>query len=126
MDNYKEVQATSILYKCSQNLPKVVRSIFILIAIFFVCRAFYKTLLKAKDGNILIKEEVRVAHRYKYPSITFCYKYKHGGKEVLRNYYPHLYKKWKQLGSFVDRNILILISKINISHVFIILRFWIS
>ena len=99
MDNYRELRAKSMLYKCSQNLPRVVRGIFVLFAIFFVCRAFYKTLLKAQDGNVLIKEEVRVFHRYKYPSITFCYKYKHGGKEVLRNYYPRLYKKWKKSGT---------------------------
>ena len=84
---------------CSRIIPKVVRSIFVLIALSFFCRAFHQTMIKAKQGNILIKEEVRVFPRYTYPSITFCYKYKHGSKDALRNYDPYLYERWKISGN---------------------------
>ena len=73
---------------------------FILFGTGFVCYGFYKTMLKVHKGNVLIREEVRVKHKYTYPSITFCYKFKHGTKDVLRNYYPYLYNKWKNSGMF--------------------------
>ena len=58
-------------------------------------------MVKVNQSHILINEEVVVAEKYTYPSITFCYKYKHGGKDVLKNYYPSLFDKWKKLGKLI-------------------------
>ena len=79
-------------------IPKLIRGCFLLFGIGFVLYGFYRTMLKVGQNNVLISEEVVVEDKYTYPSITFCYKYKHGGKDVLKNYYPSLYEKWKLLG----------------------------
>ena len=83
-------------------IPKLIRSGFVLFGIAFVFYGFYRTMLKVSQKNILIREEVVVKEKFTYPSITFCYKYKHGGKDVFRNYYPSLYDKWKKSGMFIN------------------------
>ena len=83
-------------------IPKLIRSGFVIFGLAFVCYGFYRTMLKVSQRNILIREEVVVKEKFTYPSITFCYKYKHGGKDVFRNYYPSLYDKWKKSGMFYD------------------------
>ena len=79
-------------------IPKILRSCFIFFGIGFVLYGFYGTMVKVNQNHILISDEVAVEEKYTYPSITFCYKYKHGGKDVLKNYYPSLFNKWKKLG----------------------------
>ena len=80
-------------------IPKLIRTGFLIFGISFVIYGFYRTMLKVSQQNILISEEVVVKEKFTYPSITFCYKYKHGGKDVFRNYYPSLYDKWKESGT---------------------------
>ena len=57
-----------------------------------------KLALRASVTGQIVMDEVFVEERYTYPSITFCYKYKYGGKDVFQNYYPYLYEKWKKEG----------------------------
>ena len=85
-------------------IPKLIRSGFLIFGIGFVLYGFYRTMLKVSRQNILIAEEVVVKEKFTYPSITFCYKYKHGGKDVFRNYYPSLYNKWKKSGMLDHSN----------------------
>ena len=85
--------------KTSRLLAKCIRTAFVLFGIVYVLYGFTQTMRKFKEGNVLIKEQVFSHTKYKYPSVTFCYKYKHGGKNVLDNYYPDLYEKWKQSGN---------------------------
>ena len=82
-------------------IPKVIRCGFLFFGIGFVLYGFYGTMVKVNQSHILINEEVVVEEKYTYPSITFCYKYKHGGKDVLKNYYPSLFDKWKKLGKLI-------------------------
>ena len=82
-------------------IPKVIRVGFLFFGIGFVLYGFYGTMVKVNQSHILISEEVVVEEKYTYPSITFCYKYKHGGKDVLKNYYPSLFDKWKKLGKLI-------------------------
>ena len=89
-------RATS--FETPKKLAKSVRMIFVVFGMVYVLYSFTKTMKKVKEGNVLVKEEARSFTKYKYPSVTFCYKYKHGSKEVLRSYYPRLYKKWKESG----------------------------
>ena len=79
-------------------IPKLIRGAFLIFGVGFVAYGFYRTMHKVSQRNILIREEVVVKEKYTYPSITFCYKYKNGGKDVFRNYYPPLYDKWKKSG----------------------------
>ena len=85
-------------------IPKLIRTGFLIFGIGFVLYGFYRTMLKVSQQNILIAEEVVVKEKFTYPSITFCYKYKHGGKDVFRNYYPSLYNKWKKSGMLDHSN----------------------
>ena len=55
-------------------------------------------MIKVTEKTILIRKELVNEEKYRYPSITFCYKYKHGGKDVFMNYYPRVYEKWKKEG----------------------------
>ena len=82
-------------------IPKIIRVGFLFFGVGFVLYGFYGTMVKVNQSHILINEEVVVEEKYTYPSITFCYKYKHGGKDVLKNYYPSLFDKWKKLGKLI-------------------------
>ena len=75
-----------------------VRLLYLVIATGVVCHGFINSYEKMRGQHVLLKEEILVLDKMRYPSITFCYKYKHGSKEVVRNYYPYLFKKAKQEG----------------------------
>ena len=82
----------------SRRISKMIRGGFVIFGLGMVCNGFYKTMIKVNQRNILISEELVNEEKYTYPSITFCYKYKYGGKDVFQNYYPYLYEKWKKEG----------------------------
>ena len=85
-------------YTNGRTISKVIRGGFVIFGICMVCIGFYNTMMQVGQRNILMREELVHEEKYRYPSITFCYKYKHGGKDVFQNYYPYLYKKWKKAG----------------------------
>ena len=80
---------------------KFIKTGFVIFGIIMVCAGFYNTMIRVHQNHILIRDEVFVAERYTYPSITFCYKYKYGGKDVVQNYLPSLYDKLKMSGMTV-------------------------
>ena len=82
-----------------KTLKNVVRGIFLIFGMTVVLYGFYGTMREVNQMKVLLQEEVEIKEKYLYPSITFCYKYKHGGKEALRNYYPFLFEKWKDQGT---------------------------
>ena len=67
-----------------------------------VCKGFYNGYEKFKAENVILKEEIHDFDKMRYPSITFCYKYKHGSKHATTNYFPYLYTKAKQEGTLVS------------------------
>ena len=77
------------------NVPQFVQRIYIVLASFVVCVSYYKTLEKAYTRQILVKEQVNVMPKIMYPSLTFCYKYKYGNKEVIQAYNSYFEEKWK-------------------------------
>ena len=83
------------------NIPKLIKSGFVIFGIVMVCFGFYKTMIRASQRSILIREEVIIEDKHTYPSITFCNKYKYGGKNVFRNYYPYLYQHLRNSGRLV-------------------------
>ena len=104
------------------SLLGVIRIIYIVGALIFVGYTYYTTILLAKQQNLIIKEEVRAASKYLYPSITFCYVFKNdkkcsscndvkngtlylgkdekNGKHVRWLYYLHYIRKWKETGMY--------------------------
>ena len=82
-----------------KTLKNVVRGIFVTFGMIVVLYGFYGTMREVNQMKVLLQEEVEIKEKYLYPSITFCYKFKHGGKEALRNYHSFLFEKWKDQGS---------------------------
>ena len=83
------------------HINKVINAIeivYIAFATGLLCHGFFETIDKMNEGNILVKEEVRVLPKIKYPSITFCYKYKHGTKLAIHTYNSHFTENWKRSG----------------------------
>ena len=56
---------------------------------------------KMMSQDVFTRREVKVAEKLRYPSVTFCYKYKHGSKRVFDNYLPRLYEQAKKNGMFL-------------------------
>ena len=83
-----------------QNVSKFALFVYLLLALGFVCHGFYRTILKMADEQVLIREAQLVPDKIKYPSITFCYKYKHGSKDAFGTYYKRFFEKWKKSGKF--------------------------
>ena len=88
----------------SNGILKVVRVIYIGFAIFFVCFGYYKTLMMAKEGHRNVQDEVKVLHKHRFPSITFCYVFNDNKKYVWELYYLHLYQNWKKSGCLLKNN----------------------
>ena len=82
-----------------KTLKNVVRGIFLTLGMIVVLYGFYGTMREVNEMRVLLQEEVEIKEKYLYPSITFCYKFKHGGKEALRNYHSFLFEKWKDQGT---------------------------
>ena len=80
------------------NATKVINITYIVFASCLVCYGLYKSIERMKEGKVLVREEVRVLPKMKYPSVTFCYKYKHGRKEAMQTYRSHFIEKWKKSG----------------------------
>ena len=74
------------------------RWMYIAIASLIVIRGFYNGYEKMKRGDVLSREVRLVFNKMRYPSITFCYKYKHGSKKVSDIYLPKHYEKAKETG----------------------------
>ena len=85
-------------HQTTSYIAKGVRTAFVVFGIVYVMYGFIKSMQKFQDGNVNIKEEVISQKKYRYPSVTFCYKYKHGAKDVLHNYYSGLYEEWRKSG----------------------------
>ena len=85
--------------RCSfKNILYILRMIYVGIATVVVCYGFHKGYKKLVNNDILVREQVYALDKMKYPSITFCYKFKHGSKDVVQNYYPHLFEMAKKKG----------------------------
>ena len=81
-----------------QSLLQLALVLYVLFALLFVSYGLHKTIIKMKDERTLVKESHLVPDKIKYPSITFCYKYKHGGKDAFGIYYKKFFEKWKRSG----------------------------
>ena len=89
-------------------LLKLIRKIYIGFAIYLICHGYYETFLMVKEGNIVVRNEVRQLPKYRYPSLTFCYIYKDGVSREVQNrkghksvwwlYYRHYIDKWTKSG----------------------------
>ena len=103
--------------KITHLVTKLVRTGFVIFGVVYVLYGFAKTMQKFKAGNVLVKEEVFYPQKYVYPSITFCYKYKHRGKNIINAYFQDLFEKLKQSGKLFSTNDVIHIQNCNIKIV---------
>ena len=99
--------------KITHLVTKLVRTGFVIFGVVYVLYGFAKTMQKFKAGNVLVKEEIFYPQKYVYPSITFCYKYKHRGKNIINAYFQDLFEKLKQSGKLFSTNDLIHIQNCN-------------
>ena len=98
MDKNVENRSKNIWYL--SNFIKSTRNLYIIVAIVLVCRGFYNAYEKLQYEDISIRQEYRTSPQRRYPSITFCYKYKHGTKRVFESYYPKFYEEAKRKGIY--------------------------
>ena len=88
------------LNKTSKNVVKGIRIAYMLFAMLFVCQGLYNTLIKVQQQNVNVRSAIKYLSKIKLPSITFCHKYKHGGKEAILNYNKQLFEKWTKSSKF--------------------------
>ena len=75
-----------------------VRRIYFLIATVVVCREIYQGYMKFKKEDVSNRKENRAFDNLRYPSITFCYKYKHGSKHIFNYQQSSVYEQAKKKG----------------------------
>ena len=98
--NHSSNHKTRKVRKASLSLIiSVVRCIYVLVAAGIVCRGFYHAIEKFISEDVSTRQEYHTVERRRYPSITFCYKYKHGTKRVIDNYLPKFKDKAKEKGT---------------------------
>ena len=64
------------LFEAARFFLKLIRIFYIGGAVCFVLYGSYITLQSAKEGNLMVKDEVKVLQKHRYPSLTFCYVFK--------------------------------------------------
>ena len=77
-----------------------VRCVYVVVATIIVCRGFYHAYEKFRSEDVSTRQEYNSVDKLRYPSITFCYKYKHGSKRAFDNYLLRLAKKAKHEGKY--------------------------
>ena len=92
--------ATSYFLLIVKTIAKILKILYLILATIFVCHSLYTTVSKVEKEKVNIKVGVTVISKIKFPSITFCHKYKHGGKDALTAYSTHLFESWKKSGKF--------------------------
>ena len=81
-----------------QQIVKVIRLAYLLLAVLLVCQGLYKTLIKVRQQKVNVRHERKLVSSIKFPSVTFCYKYEHDTKDVMSAYSHQLFEKWKESG----------------------------
>ena len=70
------------------------------IAVGLVGNAFYNEYEKMMTEDVSRRQEYRNSEQRRYPSITFCNKFKHGSKQAVDNYLPKFVEKARDNGNF--------------------------
>ena len=78
------------------------RCMYVVIAAMVVCHGFYNAYQKMMTEAVLIRHENQAVDKLRYPSITVCYKYKHGSKLVFDNFLPRFYEEAKRKGNLFN------------------------
>ena len=84
-----------------KTITKILKIAYLIFAVVLVCYGLYNTVIKVQQQNVSIKLGVKVLSKIKFPSVTFCHKYKHGGKNALLTYSHQLFEKWKKSGNML-------------------------
>ena len=92
--------------KCKTNFCNLrfildgARFLYLVIAIVVVCRGFHKAYMKMIEEDLSYRQEIQFNKTMRYPSVTFCYKYNHGSKKVMDNYFSEFYEKSRNNGKY--------------------------
>ena len=78
------------------------RILYIIFALVMVFDAFHQQYHKRMAEDVLSRKIYKDLKKMKYPSITFCYKYKHGTKQIMDNYLSSFYEKSKKEKCILD------------------------
>ena len=100
MENGIEVSSCSFL-GVVKTIVKCIKVAYLICAIAFVCYGLYNTIEKLRHQHISVASGVEVVSKFKFPSVTFCYKYKHGSKNALLTYNNQLFGKWNKSGNIL-------------------------
>ena len=95
MENNNQIK---YIIKYSKFMALGIKIVYVMFAVCFVSQSFYKIVENMSEGNVLVKEELRVLPKIRYPSLTFCYKYVHGSKHAIQTYNSYFIEKWKGSG----------------------------
>ena len=98
MENAVDVPGCSFI-NVVKVIVRILKITYLIFAVAFVCYGLYNTIVKVQQKNISVNLGVQVVPKIKFPSITFCYKYKHGSKNALLTYNNQLFQKWKKSGN---------------------------
>ena len=79
-------------FSCLLQLLFFARYIYIVIAMVLVCHGFYQAYIKFKNEDVSTRQEYQALDKLRYPSVTFCNKYKTGSKRVFDNFLPKFYE----------------------------------
>ena len=83
------------------SIITLIRYVYVVIAVGLVCNAIYKEYDKMVTEDVSRRQEYHTSKQRRYPSVTFCYKFKHGTKQVMDNYLPKFVEKAKNNGMYL-------------------------
>ena len=82
------------------TIMTTIRYVYVGIALGLVGNAFYNEYEKMMTEDVSRRQEYRNSEHRRYPSITFCNKFKHGSKQAVDNYLPKFVEKARDNGNF--------------------------
>ena len=94
--------ARALNFRCMWQLLYFARCMYVIIAAVVVCHGFHNAFQKMMAEDVSTRQENQAVDKMRYPSITFCYKYKHGLKRVFDNLLPRFYEEAKNKGTFFE------------------------
>ena len=82
------------------SIMSIIRYVYVAIALGLVANAFYNEYEKMISEDVSRRQEYHTSEQRRYPSITFCNKFKHGSKLAFETYLPKLVEKARDHGKY--------------------------
>ena len=85
------------------SIMSIIRYVYVAIALGLVANAFYNEYEKMMTEDVSRRQEYRTSEQRRYPSVTFCNKFKHGSKQAFESYLPKLVEKARDNGKYSEK-----------------------